>query len=84
MTGKVAGKGDLAGTLKDDEGWGLFPLSVKGSVNKPRFALDSKAVRKQAEQKVKEKLVDELLKESGSEGSGEKALKETLKGLFGN
>ena len=55
MTRKIAGKGDFAGALTDEEGWGLFPLRVKGSVNRPSFTLDSKAMRKQVEQKAKEK-----------------------------
>jgi len=87
LTRKVAGKGELAGALKDEEGWGLFPLRVKGSVNRPSFTLDSKAVRKQAEQKVKEKAIDELsrkLFKGDQEDSGKQLLQDSLKGLFGN
>jgi len=88
LTRKVAGKSEFASALKDEQGWGLFPLQVKGSMDKPRFTLDSKAARKQIKEQVKQKAVEELSKElfkdDASKGAGEKALKDTLKGLLGN
>ena len=88
LTRKIAGRGDFAGALKDEEGWGLFPLRVKGSIDKPRFTLDSKAVKQQVTTKATEKAVEELSKKlfkgDENEKSGESVLKDALKGLLGN
>jgi len=83
LTRKIAGKNDFASALTDEQGWGVFPLRVKGSMNKPRFTLDSKAASKQATQKAVEELSKKIFK-SDEEKAGEKVLKDALKGLFGN
>lgn len=83
LTRKVAGKNDFAAAMTDDQGWGLFPLRVKGQIDKPRFTLDSKAVRSQAAEKAVDELSKKIFKGKNTQ-AGEKVLRDTLKGLFGN
>jgi len=83
LTRKIAGKKDFAAALTDEEGWGVFPLRVKGSMDKPRFTLDSKAASKQATKKAVEELSKKIFK-SDEEKAGQKVLEDALKGLLGN
>jgi len=83
LTRKVAGKGEFASALTDEQGWGVFPLRVKGTMNKPRFTLDSKTARSQVKKKVIDELSKEIFKDEDQK-QGEDALRDALKGLFGN
>lgn len=76
--------------LRDDEGWVVLPLKVKGSIEAPQVSLDEKQLGRQAEKKVKQELEQKLLeklapppKEGEVADPNRKILKDTLRGLFG-
>ena len=83
----VGGMG--ADLLKDEKGWSLLPLKVKGNYSRPRFSLDSTAFKNQLEKGVVNEFGRQLQKKLGGEADGEqnqqmqKLLDGTLKKLFG-
>jgi len=76
--------------LKDDKGWSLLPLKIKGSYSRPKFTLDSRATRKQLQKSLGRELGKKLQEKLGTEADpqGKDAVKQlldgTLKKLFGN
>lgn len=87
ITSQVA-RGDVGRFLTDNQGWGVVPLKVGGTVGSPRFSLDAA----QAGAHLKGKLVDELgsrfLKgNQGQQGTqqkpGQQLLDQGLKQIFG-
>ncbi|MFA5517245.1 MAG: AsmA family protein, partial [Desulfuromonadales bacterium] len=87
-------KGKLIGMLVDEQGWGKVPVKVAGTVESPRFSLDTAAlettIKEKAGEEVRKKLHRELEKRlpSGADKPqtepGRPGLEETLRGLFGN
>ncbi len=87
LTKKVAG-GEIGSYMSDDQGWGLVPLKVTGSVSSPKFALNAALVKEQAKAKAKEKLQQKLeeklfKKKDGQSRPEQKLMDKGLKGLFG-
>ncbi|MBC8317669.1 MAG: AsmA family protein [Desulfobulbaceae bacterium] len=86
---KLKQKNALANYLADEKGQTSISLKVKGSVRKPRVALDSSGVQKQATETLKKKAFEELDRALGSEqketGKPDPAAvgRELLKGFFG-
>ncbi len=93
LTRKLDSNGRFAQLLVDADGWGQLPLKIKGSLDRPSFALDSSvikgALKKKAEQKLQETLQEKLF---GKDGPAEeddpqekekKLLEGVIKGLFG-
>jgi AsmA protein len=84
----VGGRG--AELLKDERGWSLLPLKVKGSYTEPRFTLDSAGMKKQLKQGAVKELGRQLRKKLGGEKDDQQSqqvqelLDGTLKKLFGN
>lgn len=82
--------GQEADLLKDENGWSLIPLKVKGSYDSPRFSLDSTVAKKQLKEGVTRELGKVIQKKLGGDlnkkGSQEvqQLLDGTLKKLFGN
>lgn len=60
LTSKLDSKGKFTSFFKDAEGWSELPIKVAGSLTAPRFALDTAVARRQVEQKVREKLQEEV------------------------
>lgn len=58
--------------LKDDDGWTVLPLKVKGRIDDPLVALDEKQLGRQAE-KIKQQLEQDLLKKLAPEEKGGRA-----------
>lgn len=94
LTDKLGSSGRFAQLLVDADGWGQVPLKIKGSVIKPRFALDSAlikgALQQKAQQKLQEKLQEKLFGDKEATEQGEdaedkekKLLEGVIKGLFG-
>ncbi len=93
LTEKLGGSGRFSQLLVDADGWGQVPLKVKGSISKPRFALDSAvlkdALKQKAQQKLQKTLQEKLLGDEGSAGQDDshekekKLLEGVIKGLFG-
>ncbi|WP_083928795.1 DUF748 domain-containing protein [Geopsychrobacter electrodiphilus] len=84
----VGGKG--LNLLKDELGWSLFPLKVKGTYTSPRFLLDSSSLTKQLKKGVVQELERELQNKLGGKTENvqkqqmRQLLNGTLKQLFGN
>jgi AsmA protein len=85
---------DVRKYMKSEEGWGIIPLIVKGTLSKPRYTVDVAKASKRVIQKEADKLIDKLFdkKERDSkpqEGKpGESTpdklepVKDLIKGLF--
>lgn len=74
LGGRLHEQGRLARYLGDEKGWTTVPLRIKGSYAEPDVGLDSKGLKKQAGEKVRQEVERKI----------EKELQKKLKGLFGN
>lgn len=93
LTEKLDGSGRFAQLLVDADGWGQVPLRVKGSVARPKFALDTAfikgALKAKAEKKLQETLEEKLFRkevpadQEDSREKEKKLLEGVIKGLFG-
>jgi len=87
---KLGSDNNLKQALTDENGWGLLPLKLEGTLSGPRVALDSKALQKQAVGKAKQELRKQLLEKISPDKKDQKSdqnkqlLDSTLKSLFGN
>ena len=86
---KLGARAEIKQAMTDQDGWGVFPLKISGSVTSPKIGFDSKALKKQATGKVKEEVSRRLLKELAPKDEGTVApikqlLEGTLNRLFGN
>ncbi len=84
---RLGGKG--LELLKDEKGWSLLPLKVKGTYSKPRLILDSSGVKKQLKEGIVNELGRQLQKKLGGADDQQsqqlqKLLNGTLQKLFGN
>lgn len=79
LVSKLGGRGgDLTTFLKDQEGWARVPLNLAGTVQKPRFSLDSSAIKNIAEEKAKgalRKTLQEQFLDKKAAPEGEEATK---------
>jgi AsmA protein len=82
---KIKGISELM--VSDENGWGVLPLKIKGSLADPRFDYDAELLQKQAVDKVEKRLEKQLLKKIAPKGKDEAPAKQmldgTLKKLFG-
>jgi AsmA protein len=87
---RMGSDNNLKQVMTDENGWGLLPLKLEGTLTGPRIALDSKALQKQAVGKAKQELQKQLLKKLSTDKKDQKSnqnkdlLDSTLKRLFGN
>lgn len=86
LTAKLDRKGEVSRLFTDQEGWSELPLLVTGTLDKPHFAFDAKAVKARAGDKLQRKLQEKVFKklDSDTETSEptKQLLQETIKGLF--
>lgn len=85
ITGQIV-RGDAGRFLTDNQGWGVLPLKVGGSVGSPSFSVDASMAGAQLKGKLQEELVNRMPKgKQGKEKRPEQQLIEQgLKGIFGN
>ena len=74
--------------MTDAEGWGVFPLKIKGTLNQPKISYDDKELQKLASERATQEVSDQLLKKLGVDPVAENVpakqlLEGTLKKLFG-
>ncbi len=80
---KLGVKTGLKQTVSDQNGWGILPLVVKGSLTEPKIAFDVDALQQQAASKAKEKATEKLLDKLGSSGEKESVpVKQLLEGTL--
>ena len=69
--------------LKNEEGWGVIPVIVTGTLSDPSYKVDIEKAGKQVIKKETDKLIDKLFDNKSEEKQQEMApVKELLKGLF--
>lgn len=70
--------------LKDDEGWGVLPLTVAGTFSNPSFAVDVEKAGKRAIKKEADKFIDKLIEKNIDEDKKDELapVKDLIKGLF--
>lgn len=86
---KLGVKTGLKKTISDQDGWGILPLAIGGTLKRPKINFDAAALQKQAAGKVQEEATKRLLEEIAPEGGKEQEpvkqlLEGTLNRLFGN
>lgn len=74
--------------MTDAEGWGVFPLKIKGTINQPKVSYDDKELQKLATEKATQGVTDQLMRKLGVDNAEENVpvkqlLDGTLKKLFG-
>ena len=74
--------------MTDAEGWGVFPLKIKGTLNQPKISYDDKELKNLASERATQEVSDQLLKKLGVDKAAENVpakqlLEGTLKKLFG-
>ena len=83
----LGGKGVVQQAITDENGWGLLPLNLGGTVDSPRFGLNGELLQKQAFEKGKQELEKQLLKKSLPDQKDQvpvqQLLDKTLNRLFG-
>lgn len=92
LTRRIAGSNDLAQLLVGRDGWGLLPLKLRGTLDKPVFALDTAAVKTQVKEKAKEelretiekKVLDRLVPRQGQDPAKQTPEQKLLKGVMDN
>lgn len=90
LSAKLDKKGKFAGYFSDDQGWTRIPLTLGGTLERPRFVFDSRALKEQAGEELRQKLEEKVMEKLDPSGtSGEKLepakqlMKDALQGLFG-
>lgn len=90
LSAKLDKKGQIASYFSDEQGWTRIPLKLVGTLERPRFVFDSKALKQQAGEDLRQKLEEKVMEKLAPTGaSGEKIepakqlMKDALQGLFG-
>lgn len=90
LSARLDKKGKIAGYFSDEQGWTRIPLTLGGTLERPRFVFDSRALKEQAEEEFRQKLEEKVMEKLDPSGtSGEKIepakqlMKDALQGLFG-
>jgi AsmA protein len=66
FTKKAIGS-DVGNYIKSEEGWGMIPLIVKGTLSKPSYKVDVAKASKRVIKKEADKLIDKIFKKKDSE-----------------
>jgi AsmA protein len=83
-----SGGGILQQVITNEDGWGMLPLKVDGTISNPRCSIDNKALQKQAVGKalkeVQRLLQKKVAPEGGDAAPAKQLLDKTFNKLFGN
>jgi AsmA protein len=83
LTDKAMKNSSIARYMKNEEGWGMIPLIVSGTLSNPKFKVDVKKAGKRVISKEVDKQIDKLLDKKEDEKSPEKeVIQDLLKGIF--
>jgi len=88
LTPKIVGQSAVGQFLSEEKGWTAVPLRLTGSLSKPSYNVDTKAVGKKAVENLKKKVGDEIFKalpgkKETQSGKGSSTPGDLLKGIFG-
>jgi hypothetical protein len=91
LTPRLARSPSVSGFLTDEKGWTGVPLRVGGTLSKPSYGIDTKAVGRKVRESLQKKIGEELFKRlPGTQGKPSGTDQERgsdpgdfLKGLFG-
>ncbi|MGE5301083.1 MAG: AsmA family protein [Acidobacteriota bacterium] len=96
LSPKIVSQSGVSQFLSGEKGWTTVPLRLGGTIAKPSYGIDTKAMGKQATEKLQKKMSEELLKalsgekekKAGEQPTGTKkeekgsSPEDLLKGLF--
>ena len=90
---KLVSQSSITGFLSSEKGWTSIPLRVGGTISKPSYGIDVKAVGKKVTESIQKKIGQELLKvlpknkeqrPAGTEQNKNSGAGDLIRGLFGN
>jgi hypothetical protein len=62
LSPKIVSQSGISRFLSGEKGWTTVPLRLGGTISKPSYGIDTKAVGKQATEKLQKKMGEKLLK----------------------
>jgi len=88
---KVVSQSSIANFLSAEKGWTSVPLRVKGTISKPSYGIDTKAVgrkvgeglQKKAGEELRKILLKEQKKSSGTEQNKSSSPQDLIRDIFG-
>jgi uncharacterized protein involved in outer membrane biogenesis len=91
LASRLVSQSAISRFLSEEKGWTSIPLRVGGTISKPSYNIDTRAVGKKATETIKKKIGEELFKSlskdkekpAGTEQKKESAPQDLIKGLFG-
>ena len=91
LTPMVVGQSAISRFLSEEKGWTSVPLRVGGTISKPSYTIDTRAVGKKAAETIQKQIGEELFKSmskdkekpAGSERKKGPDPQDLIKGLFG-
>jgi AsmA protein len=91
LTPKLVSQSAITKFLSEEKGWTSIPLRLGGTIAKPSYAIDTKAVGKKAGETLQKKIGEELFKSlskdkekpAAPKEKKESAPEDLIKGLFG-
>ncbi|WP_303721059.1 AsmA family protein [Malonomonas rubra] len=88
LMNRIGVKTGLQKELSDKDGWGMLPLTIKGTLSSPKIGLDSKVLQERATSKVKQEATKRLLEKVVPADEEKTPVKQLLEGtlnrLLGN
>jgi hypothetical protein len=88
---KLVSQSSIANFLSDEKGWTSVPLRVKGTISKPSYGIDTKAVGRKVSEGIQKKAGEELRKillkdqkkSSGTEQNKSSSPGDLIRDIFG-
>lgn len=88
LISRLGTSNSLKQMITDQQGWGVLPLEIGGTIDSPKVAFDADALQQQTLTKVKEKAAEKLLEKIPAAGGDQEPIRQlldnTLNKLFGN
>lgn len=87
LTDKAMMNPGIAKFFKNDDGWGVIPLKISGTFERPSYAVDIEKAGKRAIKKEADKLLEKIFQKNDKDQDDpvkqlEKPLKELFQGVF--
>ena len=91
LTPRLLSQSALSGFLTEEKGWTNIPLRLGGTITKPSYSIDTRAIGRKTKETIQKKIGEELFKSlskdkektSGTEKEKAASPEELIKGLFG-
>ncbi|MDH4231528.1 MAG: AsmA family protein [Nitrospirota bacterium] len=91
LTPKLVSQSSITRFLSEEKGWTSIPLRLGGTITKPSYSIDTRAVGRRATETLQKKIGEELFKSrsrdtkkpAGTEEKKDTTPEDLIKGLFG-